>query len=266
MNAAANLQVALSRPILTPKSGDRFEAIIFDMGGTLLEYDNIPWPVLYTVCVDAVYDRLIRLKHKPPPRERVHERFQMLLDRCRVRIREGNHEYHIARLLRTLVETGGRRLRRGELNILCNAYYAPITRAVTVHPDARPTLARLHGVGYPLALLSNTCFRARDHRRDLERFGLWSYFSATLFTSTGRYRKPHPDPFREICRRLGVPPQRALYVGDRQKEDILGPQAIGMTAVLIHRPATVARYEAGRTESHEISTLLELADLLPIGA
>jgi HAD superfamily hydrolase (TIGR01662 family) len=186
----------------------------------------------------------------------------MLLDRRRARIREGDHEYHIADLLRTMVETDGLRLRKGDLSILCDTYYAPITRAVSAYPDARPALARLHGVGYTIGLLSNTCFRATDHGGDLKRFNLWPFFSATLFTSNGRYRKPHSEPFREICRRLGVAPKRCLYIGDRQREDVLGPQRVGMQAVLIRRPNR--NYEPGLTRSVEVTTLLQLTDLLPL--
>ncbi|MEW5874017.1 MAG: HAD family hydrolase [Candidatus Zixiibacteriota bacterium] len=247
---------------LTPSSGRRFAAIIFDMGSTLLEYDNIPWPTLYRISVDAVYDRLARLGHKPPEREALHERFQNLLDRRRARIHNGHHEYHIGDLLRTLAQANGTRLRRGELSALCDAYYAPITRAVSAYPDARPTLARLHGAGYTIGLLSNTCFRAADHQYDLERFGLWPFFSATFFTSNGRYRKPHPEPFREICRRLSVSPKRCLYIGDRQKEDVQGPQGVGMQAVLVRRPHR--KYEPGLTQCAEVTTLLELIDRIPL--
>jgi len=107
--------------------------------------------------------------------------------------------------------------------------------------------------------LSNTPFRAIDHRQELQHFGLWRFFDATLFTSTIRFRKPHPAPFKEILRRLGVPASRSLYVGDRQLEDVLGPQRVGMTAVLIRRPHR--SYDPDLSQSAEI---LELADLPPL--
>lgn len=245
---------------LAPPGGGRFDALIFDMGSTLLEFDNIQWSTLYRVSVEAVHRRLEAMGHTPPDIEVLWERFRMLLDNRRKRIRESMLEYNISPFIRTLVSTNGVKLKHGELSKLCDAYYAPIRRAVSVYPEARPTLATLHDTGYKIGLLSNTAFRARDHREELIMFGLWEYFDATVFTSNLRYRKPHPEPFQEIARRLDVDLARSLYIGDRQHEDVLGSQAVGMTAVLIRRPHR--NYEEGLTKSVEIESLSELPALL----
>lgn len=247
---------------LAPPGGGRFDALIFDMGSTLLEFDNIPWSTLYRVSVEAVFRRLESMGHTPPDIEILWERFRMLLDNRRKRIREDMREYHIGPFIRTLVNTNGVQLRDGELSRLCDAYYAPIRRAVSVYPEAKPTLAKLDDAGYTIGLLSNTAFRAVDHREELINFGLWEYFDAAVFTSNLRYRKPHPEPFHEIARRLNVDLSRSLYVGDRQHEDVLGSQGVGMTAVLIRRPHR--NYEEGLTESVEIDSLSELPYLLGI--
>ena len=251
---------ARSQARLAPPGGGQFDALIFDMGGTLLDFDSIPWPTLYRISVEEVHRRLQRLGHQPPELELLWERFNVLMDNRRKLIREEMREYQIGPLLKGLINGNGVRLRDGELAILCNAYYAPIRRAVSAYPDASPALTALHDAGYKLGLLSNTAFRARDHREELIRFGLWPFFTAAVFTSTLRHRKPHPDPFHEIARRLNVNLKRTLYIGDRQREDILGPQSLGMTAVLIRRPHR--KYEPGMTESVEIDSLTELPALL----
>jgi len=230
------------------------------MGSTLLEFDNIPWSTLYRISVEAVYRRLETMGHNPPDIEVLWDRFRALLDNRRNLIREEMREYHIGPFIKTLVSTNGVQLRPGELSRLCDAYYAPIRRAVSVYPEARPTLATLRGFGYKLGLLSNTAFRARDHREELVFFGLWKYFDAAVFTSSLRFRKPHPLPFQEIGRRLKVDLTRCLYIGDRQREDVLGPQAVGMTAVLVRRPHR--NYEPDLTKSVEIESLSELPALL----
>ena len=115
-------------------------------------------------------------------------------------------------------------------------------------------------MGYTVGLLSNTPFRVQDHREELVHFGLWEYFDATLFTSTIKYRKPHPQPFRLICKRLGVSAKRSLYIGDRQMEDVQGPQAVGMTACLICRVGK--KYQEGLTKSAEIDSLDEFITML----
>ncbi len=250
------------RQLLTPPGGGHFAAVIFDMGSTLLEFENIPWPVLYRFCLDDVHRRLVRLGHTPPDPEIFWHRFDELLNHRRRRIAEQMREYQIGPLLRDQVRSFGITLRAGELSQLGDAYYAPIRRAVTMYPDAPEVLAALKNAGYKIGLLSNTCFRARDHLEELKFYGLRSWFNALLFTSTGVYRKPHPDPFRQIARKLGVPLKRCVYVGDRQKEDVLGPQALKMTAILVRRP--LRRYVEGMTESVEVNQLAELLELLSL--
>jgi FMN phosphatase YigB (HAD superfamily) len=251
-----------ARPrLLSPPGGGQFAAIIFDMGSTLLEFENIPWPVLYRFCLDDVHRRLIRLGHHPPDVEVFWQHFDVLLNRRRRRIAEAMREYRIGDLLRAQARSFGIDLRPGDLTQLCDAYYAPIRRAVTMYPDAPLVLRGVREGGYKIGLLSNTCFRARDHLEELRQFELRPFFDALVFTSTGLYRKPHPAPFRLIAKRLSVPLKRSLYVGDRQREDVLGPQALGMTAVLVRRPSR--RYEPGLTRSPEIAQLAELLGMLP---
>ena len=248
---------------LSPPNGGHFEAIIFDMGSTLLEFENVTWPVLYRFSFNSLYTRLRKLGHHPIPTEQMWERFNTLLDSRRERLRAHMREYQIGPLLKATVEADGLRLRPGELSQLCDAYYAAVRRQVSAYPDARATLAALKGAGYKIGLLSNTPFRAIDHRQELQHFGLWQYFDAAVFTSTIRYRKPHPAPFKEILRRLEAPASRSVYVGDRQKEDVLGPQGVGMTAVLIKRPHRT--YDPELSQSAEICELAELLPLLGIG-
>lgn len=232
------------------------------MGSTLLEFENIPWPVLYRFCLDEVYRRLERFGYRLPEIDAFWQPFDLLLERRRQRITESSREYRIGDLLRDQTRFFGITLRPGQLEELSNAYYAPIRRGVTMYSDALVVLQKLKQAGYKVGLLSNTCFRARDHREELISFGLWPFLDAAVFTSTGAYRKPHPAPFQLVASRLGVPVKRCLYVGDRQKEDILGPQRLGMTAVLVRRPGR--RYVAGLTESVEIASLSELLELIPV--
>ncbi len=246
---------------LAPPNGGRFAAIIFDMGGTLLEFENVPWDALYPSSVQSLHLWLARKGRRVPSYDAFLERFIVLLERRRARIRAEMREYHITPLIRELVAGFAIPLRSGELSRAVDAYYAPIRRQVSVFPESRSTLKHLHESGYTLGLLSNTPFRVQDHREELIQFGLWEYFDAAIFTSTLKFRKPHPDPFRRICERLGVPLKRSLYVGDRQMEDVQGPQGIGMTACLIRRSHN-RKYQEGLTQSAEIHTLDELPDLL----
>ncbi len=247
-------------PRLEPAGGGRFDAIIFDMGGTLLEFENVPWEIIYPTSVLSLHQWLSSRNGKLASYDEFMARFEVLIARRRARIREQMREYQIGPFLRELLAGCGVPVPNDGLNGVINAYYAAVRRQVSVFPESRDVLQNLREQGYKIGLLSNTCFRERDHREELEMYGLWEYFDAALFTSTGRYRKPHPEPFREITDRLEVDPSRCLYIGDRQREDVLGPQAVGMTACLVRRRDD--KYQPGLTESCEIRDLTELVPCL----
>ena len=46
-------------------------------------------------------------------------------------------------------------------------------------------------------------------------------------------RKPDPRIYRDALRQLGGDAAETLFVGDRVKEDVQGPKALGMRAVLL---------------------------------
>jgi putative hydrolase of the HAD superfamily len=52
------------------------------------------------------------------------------------------------------------------------------------------------------------------------------------FSSEVGVRKPHREIYADALKKLGADPSRTLFVGDRVREDVQGPQALGMRAVL----------------------------------
>ena len=72
----------------------------------------------------------------------------------------------------------------------------------------------------------------------MERFTLpllelmpWlSRADAVVCGDTTAHPKPHPEPLYEACRRLGIRPDQAIYVGDDER-DILAGKAAGMPTV-----------------------------------
>lgn len=59
---------------------------------------------------------------------------------------------------------------------------------------------------------------------------LFASASAIVSGDTTPYAKPHPEPMFEAARRLGVPPELCLYVGDDER-DIVAGRAAGMRTV-----------------------------------
>ncbi|WP_180684554.1 phosphoglycolate phosphatase [Tepidicella baoligensis] len=59
---------------------------------------------------------------------------------------------------------------------------------------------------------------------------LFARSSTVIGGDTTPYPKPHPAPLLEAARRLGLPPDRCVYVGDDQR-DIVAGKAAGMPTV-----------------------------------
>jgi len=99
---------------------------------------------------------------------------------------------------------------------------------------------------YPLAIVSDTIHApGRCLREWLERHRLFHHFTAFAFSDEVGRAKPHPDMFRHAAAGLGVEPSEMIHVGDREHNDIRGPHALGMRAILF--TATRDRDREGST-------------------
>lgn len=92
----------------------------------------------------------------------------------------------------------------------------------------RGALARLEAAGLRLALLSDL-----PPQRKLEVMGLGGIFDPTLCSEDSGFLKPAREPFAMLASRLGLPPERILYVGNSPRIDVAGAKAAGMGAAII---------------------------------
>ncbi len=88
--------------------------------------------------------------------------------------------------------------------------------------------------GLRVAFVSNTRTPAVLMRRRLQEFGLLEHAHAALFSVELGERKPGERIYRAALDAIGVDAVNAVFVGDRMREDVRGPQAVGMRAILTH--------------------------------
>ena len=86
-------------------------------------------------------------------------------------------------------------------------------------------------------------------------------FAEVLSSEECRCYKPEPGLFQEMLSRLDVAPSQAMYVGDRQYEDVKGASGVGMASVWINRTGAVLNPELP-TPDYQINSLLELPGIL----
>ena len=213
--------------------GRAFEAILFDLGNTLV-YDQNAWePILEKA--DAAMRRSLERSGYPLPAGSYGE-FASIFDLYYHRRRDGNREETTVQLLSELLESQGASPPDEVLRAALQALYAVTQENWHVEPDAHPTLGLLREKGYPLGLVSN----AADDRnvQDLiDKAGIREYFDFILSSAACGVRKPDPQIFRAALEHFGAQPGRAMMVGDTLEADILGANNLGMYSVWLSRRA-----------------------------
>jgi putative hydrolase of the HAD superfamily len=111
------------------------------------------------------------------------------------------------------------------------AYHDAWGVTVVHDPAAVPVLTALRERGIRTGLLSNTHWPRELHEKWLVEAGLLELLDVRLYTSDMGHMKPHPEAFRALLEAVGVPGERAVFVGDRLRDDVSGAQAVGMRTV-----------------------------------
>lgn len=129
-----------------------------------------------------------------------------------------------------------------------------------IHPVAGrgALLQELRDRGLRLAIVSNTTTRGDLLTEMLQRFGLLPFFDAVVYSSAVGVRKPHAEIFHAALDALGVASTEAIFVGDRLREDVLGPQALGMRGVLTRE------FHASAHAGEPFAVIDRLDDIVPV--
>ena len=86
---------------------------------------------------------------------------------------------------------------------------------------------------YTLGIVSDTIVTPGCGLRVvLENYNILHYFSGFAFSDEVRNSKPHHSMFDSVAAQMGTDFSEMVHIGDRDHNDVKGPQALGMKAVL----------------------------------
>jgi putative hydrolase of the HAD superfamily len=146
-----------------------------------------------------------------------------------------------------------------QMNIAVELRLDQIRRALKPKPDAVTTLNRLKDNGYKIGVLSNC---------SIEIPILWpetpfaDLVDSTVFSSRERLTKPDPQIYYLACERLGMVPQKCIYVADGENHELAAAAKVGLHPVLIHNSSAEHRRdlfrEARAWQGMSISALTEV--------
>jgi phosphoglycolate phosphatase len=102
-------------------------------------------------------------------------------------------------------------------------YEARILRETRVFVHMEPVLTALERCGLPWGIVTNKI--ARFSVPVVEGLGLMSRCAVLVSGDSTPHAKPHPQPLLEAAGRLGLAPQRCIYVGDDRRDVEAGRSA-----------------------------------------
>jgi putative hydrolase of the HAD superfamily len=106
--------------------------------------------------------------------------------------------------------------------------WEPVFKKVKLYPQVIETLLALKEGGVKLGLLSD--FPPETKLQYLNIPDLWD---TVLCSEIIGALKPDPLPFEELARRMGLPPEQILYVGNSFAYDVVGAKKAGMKAAWV---------------------------------
>jgi HAD superfamily hydrolase (TIGR01662 family) len=100
------------------------------------------------------------------------------------------------------------------------------------YPEVVAVLTALREQGYRLGIISNWSWNLRDRAAQV---ALNSFFELVWASAYAGCNKPHPGIFHQALAQMDLLPERALYVGDSYRHDVVGARNVGMDVALVDR-------------------------------
>ena len=189
---------------------NRFDAVIFDLDGTLIE--TAP-----DLCRALNYT-LTRAGQEGVELDQVRH---MIGDGARVMLRLG-------------LEAAGCSLNDDEIEqwfgVLLDYYWDHVADESYIFPGVRLVLSGLRSAGLKLAVCTNKPIQLSN--RLFEELEMSQYFDAVLGGDSLPVKKPHADHILGVLKAIDVTPNRAVMVGD-SANDLSAARNAGVPVVLV---------------------------------
>ena len=185
----------------------KVDAVVFDLDGTLIDTLDIYFRILNIA--------LERLGFQPVAKE-------IVVDAAR----EGEFEW-------SRVLPGGLGSKMDDTvaqvrEIIEGLYKKALHEEAELIPGASEILKKISAMGLKMALVTSTPWEYLQIKlKPLRKAGVADLFDVVITSDDVLRKKPAPEPLITCGKRLGVPMERAVYVGD-SRVDIRAGKAAGM--------------------------------------
>lgn len=211
----------------------RIEAVLFDLGETLLQFGRLDRNKLFSEAVQRSYAYL-KDQSQPVGSYWAYRLFYLWGIRWSVfKSAISGNDFDSLELLKEYGRKRGFTLSPAQWEEVNWQWYRGLADIGGVVPGTPQTLEKLRQTGLKLGLLSNTFIHKSSLERHMQEAGLLDYLPVRLYTYDYPWRKPDARIFKEGARAMGVDCEKIIYVGDRIDNDVIGAKKVGMLPVLV---------------------------------
>ncbi len=211
----------------------RIEAVLFDLGETLLQFGRLDRNKLFSEAAQRSYAYL-KDQAQPVGSYWAYRLFYLWGIRWSVfKSWISGNDFDSLELLKEYGRKRGFNLSQAQWEELNWQWYRGLADIGGVVPGTPQTLEKLRQMGLKLGMLSNTFIHKTSLERHMQEGGLLDYLPVRLYTYDYPWRKPDARIFEEGARAIDADCEKIIYVGDRIDNDVIGAQKVGMLPVLI---------------------------------
>ncbi len=207
---------------------NNIKVLVFDIGGTLMEYKNMPlsWLDFYKDSFCYVRKELaLNITD-----EDIDKSFEVLKSyNPRINPREVDSTPEVI-----FSEATAHWQAEFDLADVINKFYESMKLTAYIYPETLDFLDKLKVEGYIIAALTDVAIGMPDELHKSYFPELLSYFDMYVSSISCGYRKPNPKGLADIAEKFGVAADEMIMIGDEEK-DIKTAKRFGCKSVLIDR-------------------------------
>lgn len=227
-------------------------AIIFDLGGTLINYEGIPlyWGDYYINAFENVKKNLtLDLSNK-----QIFESVE-ILKKYNPRLYPREIEYESEYIFSHV--TQGWNIKENDIADIVKKFFAFFRKNVIVYPDTLEVLQWLKEQSYKTGILTDVPTGMSEELVDMDICSFKSMIDYCISSIKCGYRKPNKSGLNMLSKLLDTKVTNMIFIGDEEK-DIFTAKNAGCISILLNRNGLKKEYG----QDYEISSLMEIINIL----